>query len=65
MTLKERLENYKALFDFTIRGICTHLEDDQPEPEEIAAALMYLKLELFRVLEEGVEHEAKHQETVR
>lgn len=50
MTLaEEKLTRYESLFDFTIRGICTHLEDDQPDAESITDALIYLKEELHKV----------------
>lgn len=50
MTLaEEKLTRYESLFDFTVGGICDHLENDQPDAERITDALIYLKEELHKV----------------
>ena len=55
MTLaEEKLTRYESLFDFTVRGICEHLEDDQPDADSITDALVYLKEELHKVTEKIV-----------
>lgn len=56
MTLaEERLTRYESLFDFTARGICDHLENDQPDADRITDALIYLKEELHKVTEKIVQ----------
>lgn len=50
MTLaEEQLTRFENLFNFAVRGICDHLENDQPDEGSITDALIFLKDELHTI----------------
>lgn len=50
--LREQVEGFESLFNFTIGGIEEHLKACEPEPDRIVGALLALDKQLIHILRE-------------
>ena len=55
--LREQVEGFESLFNFTIGGIEEHLKACEPEPDRIVGALLALDKQLIHILRECSEED--------